>query len=283
MPSPLVERIKKRSAGYQRVVDACQWLLQNDSMALPVRNYLDSRISRSAQLKYGFGYFPPNEQLSRLLDMMSAEELAQCGVVYQRHLQGGFRRHGHFSDHNLLMPLHDAYGNIVALLGRTLLSGDEQEAAELKKYKYSFGYHNSLFLFGLLQAKEAIINRDLVIGVEGQFDAIACHEVGINNVVALGCSSLSRWQLFQLRCYTHNLLLMFDSDDGGYEGKRKIKEKYSGYATIRTAGIPAGYKDIDEFIRKEQDLTWRQSVIDQLRTMSFAAQEICGSQKESFG
>ena len=259
---------EEKSAGYQKIVGACQELL-SDPMAASAREYLDSRISRASQREFGFGYFPVTDRLDQLLELVPAEVLVRCDAMYDRHLLGGFRRHGHFSDHNLIMPLHDAYGNIVALLGRSLLSGDEQAEAELKKYKYSFGYHNSLFLFGLLQAKEAIINRDLVIGVEGQFDAIACYEVGIENVVALGCSSLSRWQFFQLRRYTPNLLLMLDNDGGGYEGKKKIKEKYSNYATIRTAGIPAGYKDIDEFIRKEKDLTWKQSVIDQLRTMSF--------------
>jgi len=47
-------------------------------------------------------------------------------------------------------------------------------------------------LFALDRAKQAIIQQDLAIVVEGYFDAIALHATGITNVVACLGTALSQ-------------------------------------------------------------------------------------------
>jgi len=104
---------------------------------------------------------------------------------------------------------------------------------------------------------------DFVICVEGQFDCITAHINGIDNVVAVGSASLSRYHLFQLRRYTNNIVLMLDNDEAGRLGKDKAKKKFGKYANIVSISLPNGYKDIDELLKKADEQT-RQNIIGKL-------------------
>lgn len=262
-----IDKLKERSEALGAVAEACQYILRNDEVASEARDYLDTRLSRSAQDKYGFGYFPDDDSLKFLFSLASRELLESEGLVYRSFVGMGHHLHGHFSKHNLVCPLRDVHGNISALLGRTLLSDSERERLELKKYKYTRGYSSNLYLFGLNLAKETIIEKDYVICVEGQLDCIACQEAGIMNVVALGKASLSRYQFSRLHRYTNNIFLMLDNDEPGQEGKRIIKAHYLPFGNVKSISVPNGYKDIDEFLRKEGSHTWRQTVINGLSAL----------------
>lgn len=262
-----IAKMSERSEALAAVSKECQFILQNDEIAREARAYLDSRLPRPVQEKYGFGYFPDDDSLDYLFSLVSRELLEQEGLVYQSFVGMGHHLHGHFAKHNVVCPLRDLHGNISALLGRTLLSDSERERLELKKYKYTRGYGSNLYLFGLDLAKDAIIEKDYVICVEGQLDCIACHEAGILNVVALGKASLSRYQFSRLHRYTNNIFLMLDNDEPGQEGKRTIKAHYAPFGNVKSISVPNGYKDIDEFLRKEGNQSWRQTVINGLSAL----------------
>lgn len=259
-----VAKLSDRSEALEAVAKACRYILQHDEIAREAREYLDSRLSRAAQDKYCFGYFPDDDQLEYLFSLADRELLEGAGIVYPSFVGMGHHLHGHFAKHNVVCPLRDVHGNISALLGRTLLSDSERERLELKKYKYTVGYGSNLYLFGLDLAKDTIIEKDYVICVEGQLDCIACHEAGILNVVALGKAYLSRYQFFRLHRYTNNIVLMLDNDEPGQEGKRTIKTHYAPFGNVKSVSVPDGYKDIDEFLRKEANQSWRQAVTDGL-------------------
>jgi DNA primase len=264
---------------FQQVTSACRYFLKHSPIAAEARTYLDSRISKPMQEQYEFGFFPADENLSVLLSLIDKDQLENAHLVYPRYACGGTALHGHFNDHNLIMPFRDVYGNIIALLGRCLLPDQQQKELLLQKYKYSFESNKELYVFGLDKARESIIQKDCVIGVEGQFDCIACNAEGIDNVVAFGWANLSRYQMFQLHRYTNNIVLMLDSDEAGIGGMSKIKRRFSKFANIRTVAVPRGYKDIDEFLRNEPDVAWRQNVVDRLKTL----QEHDGSKEKPLG
>jgi DNA primase len=263
---------------YERVLKACRYILKHDAIAKEAQEYLDTRLSRKLQDQYEFGFFPADDDLEYLFSLVGRERLEQENIVYKKWLASGTVLHGHFADHNLVMPFRDIYGNIIALLGRCLLSDERQKELCLQKYKYSFESNKDLFVFGLDKAWSSIIEKDCVIGVEGQFDCIACHAEGITNVVAFGWANLSRYQMFQLHRYTNNIILMLDKDEAGISSMSRIKRRFSPFANIETVSLPSGYKDIDEFLRKETDTVWRQTVIDGLKNLR--AKERNGSKKE---
>lgn len=237
--------IHKRSELYRSVVEACQKLLLSPQ-GKGVKDYADSRLSKNQQNKFNLGYFPEDHLLGLLFDQVGEKSLKQLKLIYDC-ASGGYR--SIFSSHNMIMPIKDDYGNIVALVGRTLKSSPEQKELNISKYKYSL-YNKSLYLFGLYQAKTSIIHNNSVIIVEGQIDCISCHSHGFHNVVALGGSSLGYHQLYLLNKYTNNFYLLLDNDQAGERATDKIIKNYGHISNIRQLKLEEGYKDIDEYLKK---------------------------------
>jgi DNA primase len=254
---------KRKQKILKSVVSNCQHLLYS-SIGEKAKEYLDSRLDYEEQLKWKFGYFPIDDNLHELTSIVSKEDLEFINFYYPKFLAGGTVPHGHFSEHNLILPFYDVHGDIVSVLGRCLITEDEREELQLQKYKYSLGTSKDLYVYGLNKAKKHIIQKNCVICVEGQFDCISLHAQGIYNVVALGWANMSRYQLFQLLRYTDNIILMFDNDEAGQKAKSRTKNRYKDVANIKLVSPPKEYKDIDEFFRNEKDPIYIQSVIDRI-------------------
>ena len=248
----------------KKVVIGCQQLLLTSDAARGARRYLNSRLDKKDQMLWQFGYFPGDDCLSELTSIVSKKDLEDLNLYYPKFLSGGFAPHGHFSDHNLVMPFHNVYGDIVAILGRCLLTEKVRQETLLHKYKYSTGCQKDLFVYGLDKARDYIIENDFVVGVEGQFDCIALHSKNIRNSVAFGWANISRYQMFQILRYTNNIVLMLDNDEAGNKAKKKIKERYKDVANIKIVSPPSGFKDIDEFVRSK-DTKYVDCVIEQIK------------------
>lgn len=251
----------------KKVVNACQHLLLSSNNATKTRRYLNSRLSDSEQISWQFGYFPDDENLPELLELVDKKDLEKLNMYYPKFLAGGWAPHGHFSEHNLLMPFHSVHGDVAAVLGRSLLSDDERQEVQLQKYKYNAGCQKDLYVYGLDRARQSIIEKDFVIGVEGQFDCIALHSNGITNAVAFGWANLSKYQMFQIHRYTNNVILMFDNDEAGKRAKKSVKNRYKDHANIKTISPPEGFKDIDEFFRGSKDKEYVKFVIDKISNL----------------
>lgn len=258
---------KKRSQLYNNVVKACQHLLYNSPAAKSTLEYLDSRLPRDVQSQYGFGYFPDNDNLNLLLSIVPLDELKELNIIYPKFVASGSYLSGHFSDHNMILPFYDLYGNIISILGRCLLPDNKNKEFKVQKYKYSLGSNKDLYVYGLDKAIDSIIEKGCVIGVEGQFDCIACQMRGISNVVAFGWANLSRYQFFQLHRYTNNFIIMTDSDEAGVKARDKIKKRYSNFSKILTLSPPKGYKDIESFLRECSDSGEVERVVNRLKTI----------------
>ena len=253
MTSPW-KKIIARSKAYEEVVEACRYILYKDAVAADARAYLDSRLPRTTQAKYQFGFFPSNTDLQQLYSLgISKSILDKLLLTYPKYAAGSKKTHCHFNNHNLIMPFRDMYGNIISLLGRTLVSDEKQKELGLQKYKYTINAKKELYVFGLNYSKEHIIKKNTVICVEGQFDHIALNEVGIYNSVAFGWANMSKYQFFNINRFTSNFILLLDNDDAGIKARKKIKAVYGDKANIIHAYVPKEYKDIDECLRKDKD------------------------------
>jgi len=259
--------LKSRAQVFEAIIDACSYLLVKDPNAKSCRDYINKRIPRDLQIKYGMGYFPSSNNLDSLIKHVSREYLEKFNIIYPGYISSGKVLKGHFSDHNLIMPFRNGYGDIVSLLGRSVLPDSEQKDNQIQKYKYTLNADKELYVYGLDLAKEEIIKKGYVICVEGQFDCIACHSVGVYNVVALGWATLSRYQFYQLLKYTDNIILMLDNDEAGEKGKVKAKSRYSDLASIKGLSPPNGYKDIADFIKEEPITNRKEEVINMMKNL----------------
>ncbi|MEO1183733.1 MAG: toprim domain-containing protein, partial [Cyanobacteria bacterium J06636_27] len=109
-------------------------------------------------------------------------------------------------------------------------------------------------LFGLDKAKDSISQFDQSVVVEGYFDVIALHAVGIKNVVASLGTALSIDQVRLAMRYSDSkeLILNFDADKAGtIAAERAIGEvadlAYKGEVQLKILNIPDG-KDADEYL-----------------------------------
>jgi DNA primase len=261
----LLNKHKKTQSILKKFISACRYLLNHDKVGKQAKEYLNDRINKNIQKTFGFGYFPEDQKLDLLTSIISKEELEFIGMCYPKFISGNPINHGHFSDHNLIMPFTNVHGDIVSLVGRTLLSDDER--GDLQKYKYNVGCKKEKYVYGLNFSKDSIIKKDYVICVEGQFDCLSLFSEGIHNAIAVGCAELSKYQMFQILRYTKNIFIMFDNDEAGSKGKQKAKDQFGKYANIKTIDSPKEFKDIDEFFRKTTDSEYKSYVVESLNNM----------------
>jgi DNA primase catalytic core len=236
------------------VVVACRYLLNNSPEAEPYRTYLDSRLSPKMQEAFCFGYLPGANNLNLLTAFVSQDRLREADFFYDRIVSDSFSHRTYqtcfFEQHPLILPYRDAYGEVIALVGRTLLDDAARAEIGIPKYKNTGKiFEKGSHLFGLFEAKRSIIEKDSVYVVEGQFDVIKAHENGITNIVALGSSSMTLNQLTLLCRYTNNIYLLLDNDAAGDSGRAGVVKKYGEVANIANIYLPSGYKDIDEFLQ----------------------------------
>jgi DNA primase len=238
-----------------KIVEACHFLLNHYPEAQDSKSYLDSRLSPDSQEAFSFGYCPGAKDISVLADLVGEDVLRQEKLFFTRDIEDSlFPRkvpECYFQEHPLIMPFRNPYGNIVGLVGRSLL-GDE-ERGKLSKYKNtaeSTTFKKGNLLFGLYENKQAILDKGCVYVVEGQIDLIKATEVGLRNIVALGNNSMTPYQFSLITRYTDNILLLLDNDEGGEKGRERIINKFGHFANIRNHYLPTEYKDIDEYITK---------------------------------
>ena len=238
---------------YEKIVESCQFLLNNYPEAQASKSYLDSRLDPESQDKWGFGYFPGIQNISVLTNLVGESALMKIELLTSRDIEDSLapRRilRDFFEDHPLIMPFHDTYGKIVALVGRTLLDEPTRQAKKIVKYKNTV-FKKGNYLFGLYENKQNILDRQCVYIVEGQFDVIKAVEKGFKNIVALGNSNMTAYQFSVISRYSNNLFLLLDNDEAGQKGRKRIISKFGQLANIRNFYIPDDYKDIDEYITK---------------------------------
>jgi len=122
----------------------------------------------------------------------------------------------------IAIPIHNERGELVAYAGRAL---GAELAKEEGKYKLPAGFLKGQVVFNLHRAKEHA-GKGLVV-VEGFFDAMNVHQAGFPNVVALMGASMTEQQEELLVGSTDRLVLMFDGDEAGVAGLRRV------YARLR--------------------------------------------------
>jgi len=245
-----------------KIVESCRYLLTHFPDAEDCRNYLDSRLTEQSQSLFQFGYFPNIQKIQVLLDMVGEDCLRQSKLLYSRDIADSLGPRSlnfcYFENHPLILPFRDTYGNVVALIGRTVLSEFEWKALEIPKYKNTAEtnqFKKGNLLFGLYENKNSIIDQNCVYIVEGQFDVIKSVEKGFTNIVALGNSHMTSYQFSVISRYTDNIYLLLDNDEAGRKGRKRIVEKFGKLANIQNFYLPEGFKDIDEYFTKSGEDT----------------------------
>lgn len=129
----------------------------------------------------------------------------------------------------VIYPVHSISGKIVAFGGRTLKS--DKNVAKYVNSPESIIYSKSRELYGLFQARRAIVKEDKCYLVEGYMDVISMSQSGVENVVASSGTSLTEQQVNLIHRFTNKVTVIYDADAAG------IKASLRGVDMLLKEGI----------------------------------------------
>ena len=149
-----------------------------------------------------------------------------------------------------IFPWLNVSGKVVAFGGRKLDAATKGVQQKYVNSPDSVIYHKERELYGIYQAKKAIVKEDCVYMVEGYTDVIAMHQCGLENVVANSGTALSVHQIKLLHRFTQNIVLLYDGDEAGiHAAMRGTDMLLQEGMNIKVLLLPDG-DDPDSFARK---------------------------------
>lgn len=152
----------------------------------------------------------------------------------------------------VIFPVHSVSGRVVAFGGRVLNTEKQKNVGKYVNSPESDIYSKSHELYGLYQAKSAIVKHERCFLVEGYTDVISMHQSGIENVVASSGTSLTEGQIRLLHRFTNNITVLYDGDAAGIKASlRGIDMLLAEGLNIKVLLLPDG-DDPDSFARKHK-------------------------------
>jgi len=195
--------------------------------------------------RFQLGYAPENRHAftdAALEGGYKSEFLVKTGLTIERDGQFFDRFAG-----RVMFPIHSLSGQIIAFGGRTLFS--DKSVAKYINSPESEIYHKSKTLYGIFQARKAIMQHDKCYLVEGYLDVISMHQAGIENVVASSGTSLTNDQIRLIKRFTNNITIVYDGDPAGITAAlRGIDMVLEEGLNVRIVLLPEG-DDPDSFCR----------------------------------
>jgi DNA primase len=239
-------------------------LLKTDPQCQHARDYLKSRgFGREMAERWEIGWMPENSRV--FLDWarsknFTGKDLVGSGLASLK--DEGKPANGiyvRFRD-RLMFPIRNEVGDVIAFSGRQLRedprSGKYINSPETEIFK------KSNVLFALDRAKKAILKEKTVILCEGQIDAIACHEGGVENAIAPLGTAFTEQHARILKRYAQTAVLCFDADNAGVKAcERAFRELAPEGLSVKVVELPAG-DDPDTYLKAHGCEGFRKKVVE---------------------
>ncbi|MDY6412367.1 MAG: DNA primase [Bacteroidales bacterium] len=209
--------------------------------------------------KFHLGYSPENSKsfyTAAVAKGYNKKFLFDTGLCIDDRRGGGFDRfHG-----RVMFPIMNIAGKVIAFGGRTLKK--TKEVAKYFNSPESTVYVKNRELYGLFQAKRAIVKEEKCFLVEGYTDVISMHQAGIENVVASSGTSLTEGQIRAIHRFTDNVTVLYDGDSAGIHASlRGIDMLLAEGLSIKVLLLPDG-EDPDSYARTHSASEFKQYIHD---------------------
>lgn len=205
------------------------------------RGFTDATIR-----KFSLGYCPSKGDAmtdAALSAGYKEQFLTDTGLTIKRDSGGYYDR---FTG-RVIFPVYSISGRVIAFGGRVLRAAER--TAKYLNSPESVVYSKSHSLYGLYQAKNAIVKENFCILVEGYTDVMRMHQAGIENVVASSGTSLTTDQIKLISRFTKNITVIYDGDPAGIKASlRGIDMILREGLNVRVVLLPEG-EDPDSFGR----------------------------------
>ena len=143
----------------------------------------------------------------------------------------------------VMFPIINEREEVIGFGGRSI---DGKEPKYLNS-KESLIFKKKSSLYGINIAKSYIMKQDEVILVEGYMDTIACHKMGIKNVVGTLGTAITEEHAREIKKYTSNVVLALDSDEAGQKASKMAILTLLKFDLKLTILSIQETKDLDEF------------------------------------
>jgi DNA primase len=216
----------------------------DDGRAIGLAYFRERGLTDAAIKRFRLGY---------ALDRHNALSSAALGKGYSEELLlktglCGKSDHGGLYDRfrgRVIYPVFALSGKVLAFGGRTLRK--EKDVAKYVNSPESSIYNKSSQLYGLYQARRAIVAANKCILVEGYMDVISMSQRGVENIVASSGTSLTEGQIALIHRFTDNVTVIYDADAAGIKASlRGIDMLLAEGLNIRVMLLPPG-EDPDSF------------------------------------
>ena len=215
-----------------------------DGKEIGLTYFAERGFSAATIKKFRLGYSldKRNDLYSTLVKQgYNPKYLISTGLCIDDNHGGGFDR---FKG-RAMFPVMNVAGKIIAFGGRTL----KNEPAKYVNSPESVIFKKSRELYGLFQAKQAIVKKGKCFLVEGYADVISMHQAGFDNTVASSGTSLTEGQISMIHRFTENVTVLYDGDAAGIKASlRSIDLLLNEGLNIKVLLLPDGH-DPDSFAR----------------------------------
>lgn len=224
-------------------------LTKND---LALRYVREKRaFSKETILQWRLGYAPnTNNSLITYLTKkgFTLDEQKRAGLTAMRRGQASdmFRE-------RLVIPLTDSQGRVIGFTAR-LLRDESTQTSDAPKYintPATILYDKSRHIFGLHLAKVDIRKSGFVVVAEGNLDVISSHQAGVRQVVASAGTAMTERHMRELKRFTGDIRLCFDTDDAGLSATERVIPMAASLGLNLGIIQLVGAKDPDELIRRK--------------------------------
>ncbi len=213
---------------------ACRYFelnLSDEKRGAMTRAYLqDRQISAESAKTWRMGLaLPLDAHLIKAAEQRNIprKDLEAAGLITSRGQDKFVNR--------LMFSITDVQGRVIGFGGRTL----GEDRAKYVNSPTTRLFNKSDCLYGLDQARHAIVKNHTAVVVEGYTDCIMAHQLGCSNVVATLGTSLTNGHGRLLRRYATTVVLIFDGDTAGAEAaNRALDVCLKHRIDIKVASVP---------------------------------------------
>ncbi|HOF65052.1 MAG TPA: DNA primase [Bacilli bacterium] len=174
--------------------------------------YLENRkINQDMRKKYriGLSSISGNETITYLLNKgHSIKTIKDIGI-----LGGSLDKPFDVNQGRIMFPIHDQEGRVVGFSGRIYKKGEK--TAKYMNSPETPVFHKTSILYNYHRIKSIARNTGYVYVLEGFMDVFALNEVGIESVVALMGTALTKDHINLLRMLNAEVRLCLDGDEAG--------------------------------------------------------------------
>ncbi len=267
------EKFDERKAVFtllNTVAEIYHEILLTEEIAAHARKYLALRgINIDTIKKFKLGYAPDKnfivcnyKTLSKFKELegkipIDLSMLHKAGIInffLAENEKNELKKYDHPYDYfrdRIIFPVFDLSGRVITFGGRILpetVSAIKETIPVYINGPETIVFNKGANLYGLFQAKEAIVKQKSAIVVEGYMDVLILHQEGINNVVAPLGTALTDTQVKLLSRFCNCITILFDSDTAGQSASIAAAETvYRNNLYPQIVTLPQNV-DPDEFV-----------------------------------